>query len=458
MKLPEIYKKRMISLLGEEDANKYFQCFSKPGYSGIRINTKKISVEEYLAITPFHLTKVPWTTNGFYYDNSLEQPTKHPHYFAGLYYIQEPSAMTPSALLPVEPGDMILDMCAAPGGKSTELGSRLNGTGILYSNDISRSRARALLKNIELFGITNTVVLTEPPENLQKNMEGYFDKILIDAPCSGEGMFRKDNSIISNWEKLGTEYYAKIQRSIIVTGAKLLKPGGMMLYSTCTFSPQEDEESILHLLKQVPDMELIPLPHFEGFDTGHPEWSASPDEGLLNCRRLWPHKINGEGHFLALLHKKETSQQSSFGAYPYNKKGTLSLETKEFLSHVKKTFDSNRFEIYNGKCYYLPEHLADIRGLAILRCGIYLGDEKKQRFEPSTSFALSLKKGDFDQCVDFSSTDEKVIRYFKGETITIDNSDFKGYVLITVDGYGLGWAKANNGTLKNKYNTAWRWM
>ena len=201
MNLPQLFEDRMKSLLGEE-YEAYLQCYNKPHFSGLRVNTLKITPEAFEQICPFSLRRIPWVNNGYYTDTE-QQPSKHPFYYAGLYYIQEPSAMTPASLLPVQPGDKVLDICAAPGGKSTELGARLCGEGVLVSNDISNSRAKALLKNIELFGIRNALVLSEAPGKLVDYFPEYFDKILIDAPCSGEGMFRKSPAIMKNWEQYG---------------------------------------------------------------------------------------------------------------------------------------------------------------------------------------------------------------------------------------------------------------
>lgn len=233
MKLPENYLAAMKELLGEE-YEAYLASFEEPKSLGLRVNTRKISVEDFLKLTPFHLTPVPWTENGFYYEEG-EAVTRHPHYYAGLYYIQEPSAMIPASRLPIEPGDRVLDLCAAPGGKATELGARLMGTGVLLANDISNSRAKGLLKNLELFGIGNMFVTSETPEKLCRFYEGCFDKILIDAPCSGEGMFRRDPSMVKSWEEHGPAYYAQLQREILESAVRLLAPGGKLLYSTCTF-------------------------------------------------------------------------------------------------------------------------------------------------------------------------------------------------------------------------------
>ena len=243
--LPQNYLDAMKELL-KEDYEDYLASFEEKRLYGLRINTLKISVEDFLKISPFELEPIPWIENGFYFHEE-DKPAKHPYYFAGLYYIQEPSAMTPANVLPVEDGDVVFDMCAAPGGKSTELGAKLDRTGLLITNDISNSRAKALLKNVEVFGIPNLCVLSEDPKKIADRFTGFFDKVLIDAPCSGEGMFRKDNKLIKSWEKNGPEFYSKIQRDIVLSGADMLKPGGKMLYSTCTFSKLEDEETIRHM-------------------------------------------------------------------------------------------------------------------------------------------------------------------------------------------------------------------
>ena len=238
MNLPEKYTESMKMMLGDE-YDSYIESFNDKRLYGLRVNNLKISTEDFLKICPFKLEPVPWIENGFYYSED-DKPAKHPYYFAGLYYIQEPSAMTPANVLPIEEGDVVFDMCAAPGGKSTELAAKLNKTGLIITNDISNSRAKALLKNVEVFGVPNLCVLNEDPVGIASRFSGFFDKVLIDAPCSGEGMFRKDNKLIKAWEKNGPEFYSQIQRNIILAGADMLKPGGKLLYSTCTFSKLED--------------------------------------------------------------------------------------------------------------------------------------------------------------------------------------------------------------------------
>lgn len=250
MYLPDKFCDEMKRILGDEYED-YLASMDVSRKYGLRVNTAKISVEDFLKITPFELTPIPYISNGFYYDEK-EQPSKHPYYFAGLYYLQDPSAMTPASRLPVEEGDVVLDLCAAPGGKATELGAKLHGTGLLIANDISSKRAKALLKNIELFGVENSFIVTEYPAKLVEYFTGFFDKILIDAPCSGEGMFRKDPAMVKAWEQNGPEFYAKLQREILEQALPMLKEGGMLLYSTCTFSPLEDEGSVQYLLSLDP--------------------------------------------------------------------------------------------------------------------------------------------------------------------------------------------------------------
>lgn len=453
LRLPEEYTKRMKRLLGEKEYKEYIDSFEKKNVRGLRVNTLKISPEEFEKISPFALKKIPWTDNGYYYEDDV-QPAKHPYYYAGLYYIQEPSAMTPAQLLPVEPGDCVLDVCAAPGGKSTELAAKLKGEGVLVSNDISNSRAKALLKNIELMGVKNAYVVSEVPENLVSRFQGYFDKILIDAPCSGEGMFRKEPSMVKSWEEHGVAFFEKLQKGIIDSVVKMLKPGGKILYSTCTFSPEEDEGSMKYLLEQHPEFSIEkPENVWHEFAPGCPEWVDGPDE-LRDCIRLWPHKLEGEGHFIALLSKNgEQLQKADFAG---KKKFVMPDDAAEFFKHVKMPIDISKCVQVKDKLMYLPDGTVDTKGYRVLRSGLYLGDLKKNRFEPSQSLAMALKMEEYDQVVNYSAEDIQVRKYLKGETLEIDDQKASGLYLICVDGYPLGWAKANKGKLKNKYHSGWR--
>lgn len=458
MQLPDTFASRMREILGAE-YEKFLKSYEEKRLYGLRVNNRKISNEEFFKIAPFHLKPIPWIENGFYYDEA-DQPGKHPYYHAGLYYLQEPSAMTPANLLPVSPGERVLDLCAAPGGKTTELGVKLQGQGLLVSNDISASRAKALLKNIELFGIPIALVTTEPPVNLMRYFGAYFDKILIDAPCSGEGMFRKDPSMVKSWEKNGPEYYAKIQREIILQAAAMLKPGGFMLYSTCTFSPEENEGTIQYLLKECPDISVEPIPRwYEGFAHAMPELVGG-EEQIRNAVRIWPHRMAGEGHFVALLRKagdgdvlpKKDMYSGMSGSGP---------EFQEFLRDISSELDLDRLEMRGEKITALPEGMGDLKGLRYLRTGLYLGECKKNRFEPSQALAMALSGKEFTGAIDLPAEDVRTEKYLKGETLEVSDitgTQGGGWRLVCVDGYPLGWGKLSGGKIKNKYHPGWRRM
>ncbi len=456
MKLPELFLENMKSLLGE-DYQAWLDSFGQTPVSGLRLNLTKTDVTTWEdKLSPYQTERIPWTSNGYYYPDDV-RAAKHPYYYAGLYYLQEPSAMTPAELLPIDPGDIVLDLCAAPGGKSTELGAKLKGRGLLVSNDISNSRARALLKNLELFGIPNICVTSEAPDKLADTFGMFFDKILVDAPCSGEGMFRKDPELIKSWEERGPGYYAEIQKEILTQAVRMLKPGGYLLYSTCTFSRSEDEDVVEWLLSRAEDMELSPLPLFDGASRG---LDGQP------VIRLFPHKIRGEGHFIALLHKKETKLPSpvSFRSdYGDHKKELQSLEANtdffRFEQQLLQPFDRKRLMVKQDMVYYLPEQFHCGWKLRYLRTGLLLGELKKGRFEPSQAFAMALRQDGVSNTVSFSCEDGRAVRYLKGETISLNPEEDvkKGWCLVCVDGYPLGWAKCTGGTLKNKYYPGWRW-
>lgn len=467
--LPQSFLDSMKEILGE-DYKAFLAGFDGQRQYGLRVNTLKMNLEEFERIAPFHLKKVPWISNGYFYE-AEDAPAKHPFYSAGLYYLQEPSAMTPASRLKVQPGERVLDLCAAPGGKATELGAALQGEGLLVANDINTARARALLRNLELFGISNSFVTNEPPHVLAERFPEFFHKIMVDAPCSGEGMFRKNPAVVDSWQEKGPEYFSKLQREIIVQAADMLLPGGMMFYSTCTFSPLENEKTITHLLKERPDMEVIPMEDYEGFAEGLTSYRGEVfDESCKLCRRIWPHKMSGEGHFMALLHKKNGTQQQvqqtvSQSSIWWEKCKGLNKEQKaaaeDFFSHVNIAYDEKRIDVRGDNLYYLPAPKYDGRGLHFLRNGLFMGEFKKKRFEPSQPFALALHAQDFDQVLDFPADDERLSRYLRGETLDVSDliageKKRKGWQLVMVAGHPLGFGKLVNNNLKNKYPAGWR--
>ena len=472
MRLPEKFLENMKVLLGEE-YGAWLESCGEPSWSGLRINTAKIRPEVWETISPYGTRRVGWTPNGYYYDGK-QRPARDPYYYAGLYYLQEPSAMAPAAVLPVSPGDRVLDLCAAPGGKSTELGARLLGKGLLVSNDISSSRARALLKNLELAGIANVCVTSESPEKLARVFGPFFHRILVDAPCSGEGMFRRDPDLVKSWEEHGPDYYVPLQREILAQAVEMLLPGGYLLYSTCTFSVREDEENVQWLLKEAPELELVPVPLWEGDREGV---DHSP------VVRLFPHKVKGEGHFLALFRKQEEPGQGPGQGCPCRKEdkgeGAFALPDRErklldnsdfsaWESQVGRPFDRERMMVKENQVYVLPEGFDRSWNLRYLRTGLLLGELKKGRFQPSQAAALAVKAGDYGLTFSMGREDGRVIRYLKGETLSLTEAEREalsgstirsgGWILVCVDGYSLGWARLAGNSLKNKYHPGWRWQ
>lgn len=431
VELPEKYQEEIKELLKDEyDA--YIQSFHHDSIHSLRVNESKISVDEFIEIFPYHLEPISWSHNGFYYDAN-DPVTKHPYYYAGLYYIQEASAMLPAESLPIKDNDRVLDICAAPGGKSTELGVKLHDTGVLFSNDISYSRCQALLKNLEKFGIRNSFVVSETPEKLSTYFEGYFDKILIDAPCSGEGMFRKDSSLISSWIERDSSYYVPIQKSIVENAIKMLKPGGCIVYSTCTFSNREDEEIIQYALSVDPSLKVQQLPYYDGF--------VQNEYGT----RLFPHKVKGEGHFVSLLVKEGNVKDNPIhDTYKYEN------------DSLCMNFHNSKKVILKDREYVVPNVDVNLKGLRIMRSGVLLGENKKNRFEIDDVLAMYLKENEYNNYINLQDSDIRAIKYLKGETIDVSDIEVKdGLAVICVNGYPLGLAKITKGIFKNKYPKSW---
>lgn len=451
MKLPESFLKRMKELLGEE-YEAWLESYGLSATQGIRINPAKISKERWNQLCPWKTEKVLWNPNGYYCDSDIH-PAKDVYYYAGLYYIQEPTAMAPSAILDVRPGQKVLDLCAAPGGKSTDLGAQLEGRGLLIANDISASRAKALLKNLELAGISNACVTAEEPEKLAEVFGEFFDKILVDAPCSGEGMFRKEPDLIKSWEERRPEYYVPLQRKILKEAVGMLKPGGELVYSTCTFSEEEDEAELDWILREMPEMEQLPLKPWEG--------AAGGIDGKPAIR-LYPHRIKGEGHFVALLRKKGKREERGQDRKRNPEIACLEKERDycEWEQLLTVLPDRKRMTVRDGRIYVLPEGFCPEWKLRFLRTGLLVGSVKKGKFEPSQAMAMALKKEMFSRTFSMSREDDRVIRYLKGESIFLSEEEYlsKGWVLVCVDDFPLGWAKSTGTGLKNKYCPGWRWQ
>ncbi|MDE6616877.1 MAG: RsmB/NOP family class I SAM-dependent RNA methyltransferase [Lachnospiraceae bacterium] len=470
--LPEKYSIKMKALLGEDGFKKYIESFSVKPLTAIRINTAKTSLQDWDKICPFDTEKVPWCDNGFIINNASKTDiSKHPYYFAGLYYIQEPSAMLPASILPINKGDKVLDLCAAPGGKSVAIASKLNGSGLLVANDISVSRTAALVKNLQVAGAFNTIVTAETPGRLSLHFKEYFDKILLDVPCSGEGMFRRKPDMVKDWLDKGPLYYAEIQKDILDKAYNMLKPGGSLVYSTCTFSIEEDEGMMQWFTDTYKDMEICSVPFSEGFSPGRPDMLVYGSNGLKNCIRIFPHIAKGEGHFAALLKKRgghaTPDTSTSQTCKPFYRQGKKNNNKKDktdnnWQEEIKEFIPEHYFKNYcpvkhNDTIQLVHAEMPETRLLRVMQNGLLAGYAKKH-FEPSCQLALAAMPYSYKSSLNLPSSDINVIKYLKGETINIDTS-YNVWVLVNVDGFPLGWGKADgHGRLKNKYNAGWRML
>lgn len=429
--LPPEFIESMKKLLGPE-FEEFEKSYGKERFAGLRYNPLKCDRETFLEKMPYTLSLVDWAVEGFYYDLE-ERPGKSPLHEAGAYYIQEPSAMSAVAVLDPLPGDYVLDMCAAPGGKSTQIAGRLLGKGLLVSNEIIKDRAKILSSNIERMGVRNALVVSESPDSLSPHFPSFFDKILVDAPCSGEGMFKKEENALSEWSPSNVEMCHERQLMILEEAAKMLKAGGILTYSTCTFNDIENEGTVNEFL------------------LSHPEFSLETKE------RFWPHKIKGEGHFVARLKKSgELIPSRDFASSLAKGKKDISKDVIEFLISeigilkevIDNLFEGRALATFGDNIYLLPPGIPSLQGLKVERPGLHLCVSKKNRFEPSHSLALALTPKDVSSFRELSM--EEAEKYIAGETIPCDPS-LKGWVLMTVSGFSLGFGKASNGIIKNHY-------
>ena len=439
------------------------------------------------------LQSIPWAAPyGFWYSEE-ERPGKSPLHEAGLYYLQEPSAMSVAALAGARPGEKVLDLCAAPGGKSTQLAGAMLGKGLLVSNEIHPARAKILSQNMERLGVPNVIVTNESPERLAERFGSFYDRVIVDAPCSGEGMFRKEEQALTGWSPENVEQCAKRQAGILDQAAVMVKPGGRLIYSTCTFAPAEDEETIEGFLMRHPEFTLVDLPAElgdermteYGFAAGHPEWSrlsqidrddsgtgasstprASRTEGrqpeerttvresLNRTIRLWPHRLRGEGHFAAVLQKEGNWQQEPIPAC----KGSLQTAVTGLEGILKEGVLQRIAEAMGaglmtyGEDLYLMPYKAQIRTdkMRILRPGLQIGQMKKNRMEPAHALAMALHPEDVVQAVCLDPNGREAAAYLRGESIPCDPA-LKGWTLVTAGGISMGWGKAANGMIKNHY-------
>lgn len=454
MNLPIEFEKKMKAFLGDE-WDDFLYSYDNNRFQALRFNTLKVqSPEEIMRILKVlgipSDKKVSWANEAYYFDENV-RPGKHPYHEMGLYYIQEPSAMSAAALLAPKPGMRVLDLCAAPGGKSTQLATYLGDSGLLVSNEINTQRSRILSQNIERMGIKNAIVTNEDSFVLASHFPGFFNAIQVDAPCSGEGMFRKLPEAIEQWSLENVAICAARQKEILDNAAVMLKPGGTIVYSTCTFSKEENEDVIEYFLEKHPDFTLEEM------------------------ERFWPHKVDGEGHFVAKLVRrgsvdtgfKSDRQTKKIKNNKNRKNETKPALTKENMNLLSEFLDetisddmaalikNSRLVMFGEQLYRLPDMEVDIKGLKVQRAGLHIGEFKKQRFEPSHSLALALKLSEAKNVVKLTCDNPQTIGFFNGQSVMLSDEQAaeckKGWALVCVDGYPAGWGKVNGTQVKNHY-------
>ncbi len=454
MNLPIEFEKKMKAFLGDE-WDDFLYSYDNNRFQALRFNTLKVQSQEermrILKVLGISSDKrVSWANEAYYFDENV-RPGKHPYHEMGLYYIQEPSAMSAAALLAPKPGMRVLDLCAAPGGKSTQLATYLGDSGLLVSNEINTQRSRILSQNIERMGIKNAIVTNEDSFVLASHFPGFFNAIQVDAPCSGEGMFRKLPEAIEQWSIENVAICAARQKEILDNAAVMLKPGGVIVYSTCTFSKEENEDVIEYFLERHPDFTLEEM------------------------ERFWPHKVDGEGHFVAKLVRRgcvdtdlkadRKTKKNKNGKNRKNEtKPALTKDTMKLLSafldetiseDVAAWIKNSRLVMFGEQLYRLPDMEVDIKGLKVQRAGLHIGEFKKQRFEPSHSLALALKLNDAKNLVKLTCDNPQTTGFFNGQSVVLSDEQAaeckKGWALVCVDGYTAGWGKVNGTQVKNHY-------
>ena len=422
--LPVEFLNRMEKLLGEEYPA-FLESLERPRAVALRFNPLK----EEKAELPFVGENVPWEENGYYYDIEA-RPGLHPYHECGVYYLQEASAMSAVALLDPQPGERVCDLCAAPGGKTTQIAGRMGASGFLLSNEYNPKRAKILSRNIERMGIANALVTNEHPQRLGELLPGWFDRVLVDAPCSGEGMFRKEEAAVTDWSEDTVSMCAGRQREILHSAAALVRPGGRLVYSTCTFAPEENEDTVTAFLHSHPDFTL------EDVDA---PWFTKTGTGMF---RLWPHKLLGEGHFVAVLRKTGNEELPE----KFEKGEKLPKEWDSFAREMGISLPDGKAVFFGDTVYWAPAAMPSIKGMKVLRPGLELGDVRKGRFMPAHALALWLGDGKVKQSYPADSQELKA--YLHGETVP---SKQTGWCLVLADSYAIGWGKGDGRVLKNHY-------
>lgn len=441
-KLPIEFTQRMKELLKDEYED-FLSALNSEPVKGFRVNTDKISLDDFKKINIFGNEKIPYVENGFYLD--YEKVGNHPYHHAGMIYVQEPAAMAPAECLKIEKDWKILDMCAAPGGKSTQLKNKLSENGILVSNEIIPSRCKILTGNIERLGLKNCVTTCMDTSRLTEVFRETFDMIMVDAPCSGEGMFRKDDTAISEWSKENVNMCAQRQAQILDNAALCLKNGGYIVYSTCTFSLEENEMTVDSFLKRHPEFELIPvLECVKKYSQDGIFFEGCTTENISYCRRFYPHKNKGEGQFAAVLHNKNENSRE-IKTIQSNVKIDKCITV--FLESVLTEYNSKHITMYGDTPVYFTSDFSIKKG-TVFSFGVTIGEIRKNYIQPHHQFFMALGKN-FKRKINLESNSDELKKYLHGEEFQTDINN--GWAVVTVNGCTLGGVKVSNGIAKNHY-------
>ncbi len=462
--LPEAFLDRMRSLLAD-DYDAFLASYNRPPIVGLRVNSLKISPGDFLLSSPYQLSPVAWCPTGYTIggeDQGSLSPGKHPYHTAGLYYLQEPSAMAAAQVLAPQPGEAVLDLAAAPGGKATHLAALMQNSGLLVANEIHPKRVWDLAENLERCGVTNAIITNETPTRLADHFGAFFDRVLVDAPCSGEGMFRKNEAARREWKAGLVASCALRQSAILDQAARLVRPGGGLVYTTCTFSPEENEGVIARFLAAHREFELASIPALPGFHSAVPEWIGLPSgHPVQRAARIWPHTSPAEGHFIALLVRSGISHASGVSYEDLDSATTIRRNKSLFTNHQATMFDdfcqsaldfrfeASRLHLDGTYLYQEPEIAPDLAGLKVIRRSWWLGKLERGRFTPSHSLAMALKSAQASQTLPLELGDPRLAKYFAGESIPDEGVD--GWVLVTLEGHPLGWGKRVQDQIKNYY-------
>ena len=440
--LPERFKERMADMLKEE-YSEFEQALEEPNVRAIRVNTTKVAVDDFLSKTLLKLSPIDYASDGFIPENA-DGIGKTAEHHAGMFYVQDPGAMATVKSLEIKEGWRVLDACSAPGGKASQLASAIGDSGVLLANEYVPKRAKIIVSNFERLGIKNAVVTSLDTRKIGEMYRGYFDLVLCDAPCSGEGMFRKYDEAITEWSEDNVRLCAERQREILNNLAGTVKAGGYLLYSTCTYSREENEDTVADFIKNHPEFSLCEV------EKEMKAATADGLEGMTEARRFYPHLAKGEGQFIALMKK-----DGNLGILPtILYKENVKLPTKDELAVVTKFLKENLSATPSGRIIKWGEQLAlithdlPIPPYSVFMPGIMLGEVKKGNFFPHHQLFSAL--GDlFLRKENLTKDDQRVQKYLRGEEIDTDLPG--GWCAVLYEGVPLGGGKISGGKIKNHY-------